>query len=70
MALYSVKLVAVKEFFVEAQSQKAALENEAAVEEQSFGGVIDWEFVEGEANEVSYHYAKLIRENKPEEILG
>jgi hypothetical protein len=69
MALFEITLLARKTFFVEADSQGAALDHEATKNETTFAGDIEWEFEEGTARETLKEEEEHIREFNEKEIL-
>lgn len=60
MALYEITLTAVKTFYVNAASEKAALQHEVVNEEECFSGNLEWKFVEGEARKLGDSESKHI----------
>jgi len=68
--LFRVNMTAVKHFYVEAQNQSEALNHAAFQEEFTHGGEkLDWEPVEGEANEVPEGEAASVRLRHASNIL-
>lgn len=69
--LYEIQMKAFKVFYVEADSQEAAL-NSAAVDDESSvrGGGIDWEHGETRAEAVTSDRAESIRKHRPNEIAS
>lgn len=69
--LYEITMKATKVFYVEAESQQAALNNDFVIEESdSSCGEYDWEQYETEAVEVREKEEPMIREFHADQIAG
>lgn len=70
MPLYEIKMYATKTFYVDADSQQEALNEEAVEDERDFfDGQVDWEHCETEAVLVHKQTESHIREVCPKLIL-
>jgi len=71
MKLFRITITAYKSFYVEANDQDGAYENEFVHDESSgtFSGEFDWETDEITAEEMDESYAKFVREQHPEKII-
>lgn len=70
MKLFEITITAYKVFYVEAESQEAALEHEVVDEEANFSfGEVKWETDETRAGEVSEAISAQIKLRYPKQIL-